>query len=155
MAYMPLYRSFALFVLVLAIPYVLVAWHILPCQGCRITGNVLLAILALVFATPYVLIALAIVAVVVGSMGVRRGLRTGRLFGFAVGVSILVTGVVIGVSLMTSFGKMRDLHSERDSHIGLMGNFQDGTSTAGALRSVKVPPAFLARDRESERQRFE
>lgn len=97
---MPIYRLFAVLLVLAALPYALVVRYYWTCNGCQISGDMLLVTYGLLIAAPFVLGGLGVAAVITGAFGLRRDLRRSRRIGGVIGAVVLLAGAGLLAKLL-------------------------------------------------------
>lgn len=130
---MPIYRLFAVLVVIAALPYALVVHYYWTCGGCQISGDMLLVTYGLMLAAPFVLAGLGVAAVITGFFGLRRDLRRSPRIGGVIGAVVLLAGASSLAKLLWWSANLE--RPPKLSHITpIQDGLKNGSLTVGDLR---------------------
>jgi len=131
---MPIYRLFAILVVLAALPYGAVAYYYATCNGCQIAGDMLLVTYGLLMAAPFVLGGLAVTAVIAGIFGLRRDIRAGGRLAAVIGAALLLFGGGTLSSLIGWSASAFMRHAKPSASTRIHDRLKNGSLTVGDLR---------------------
>jgi hypothetical protein len=130
---MPIYRLFAILVVLAALPYGAVVHYYWTCGGCQISGDMLVVTYGLLLAAPFVLAGLGVAAVIAGIFGLRRDTRGGGRLAAVIGAVLLLFGGSTLASVLQWSVLTFDRPRQPSSSASIHDRLKNGGLTAGNL----------------------